>query len=68
MIDAKIFLQAKLQFIDQRAIVGQPVALPYPIEIGLVFGFWRKEGFGDRDQRGWILEFRFLDPTTAGRC
>jgi len=68
MIDAEIFLEAKLKLIDQWAIFGQLVALSYPIEIGLVFGFWRKEGFGDRDQRGWILEFRFLDPTTAGRC
>lgn len=64
MINPKVFLQIELQFIDQRAIVGQPVPLPYPIEIRLVFSLRREEGFGDGDQ-GWedfrcvILDLRF---------
>lgn len=50
MLDVQIFLETKLQFVDQRTVVGQPVALPYPIEVGLIFGLRRKEGFGDGDQ------------------
>lgn len=47
---SQISLQALLKFVDQRTVVGLPVALPYPIEVDLIFGFRRKEGFGDGDQ------------------
>ena len=50
MFHSQIFLQALLQFVDQRTVVGLPVALPYPIEPGLVFRLGREEGFGDGDQ------------------
>lgn len=34
---------------DQKPIIIQPVSLPYPIEVALVFGFWGKKGFGNGD-------------------
>lgn len=50
MFHSQKLLQALLKFIDQRTVVGLPVALPYPIQPGLVFRLGRKEGFGDGDQ------------------
>lgn len=55
VFDAEIFLQAKFQFVDQRSVVGKPVALPYPIEVSLIFGLGRKEGFGYWNHGCWRL-------------
>lgn len=64
MVDTEVFLEAKFQFIDQRAIVSQPIALPNAIKVGLVFRLRGKEGLGDGDQMDFgfrISDFGFVE-------
>lgn len=66
VIQAEVFFERELQFVDQGAVVRQPVAFPDAIEVALILSLGRKEGFGNRDHLEWVVAVVFSEEGLSG--